>query len=96
MNSQGEYISDEEGINATFYIGDSSKKTGIYRRDEIGKKRKVNGYYLTEAQTLIIETELVNVEENSAKSLKFIYETNGEEYEKVVDWSTLSTLKTNN
>ncbi|WP_162632608.1 hypothetical protein [Paraliobacillus zengyii] len=56
----------------------------------------MNGYYLTEAQTLIIETELVNVEENSAKSLKFIYETNGEEYEKVVDWSTLSTLKTNN
>ncbi|WP_443258382.1 lipoprotein [Virgibacillus sp. L01] len=96
VNSQGEKLSAEKGISATFYIGDSLKKTGVYRRDEIGDKDKVKGYNLTEEQTLIMETRLVNVKENSVKNLKFIYEINGEEYEKVVEWDTLSTLRTNN
>lgn len=96
LNSQGENISPEKGINATFYIGDSSKKTGVYSRDKIGDKEGVKGYNLTEEQTLIMETRLISVEENSANSLKFIYETNGKDYEKIVEWNTLSSLKTNN
>lgn len=33
VNSQGEKLSTEKEINAVFYIGDSSKKTGVYKRD---------------------------------------------------------------
>lgn len=95
VNSQGENLSAEKGINASFYIGDKYKQTGVYRRDEIGDKEKVKGYNLTEEQTLIMETRVVSVEENSAKNLEITYETNGEEYEKVVEWNTLSTLRTN-
>ncbi|WP_226036818.1 lipoprotein [Aquibacillus saliphilus] len=95
VNSQGENLSAEKGISATFYIGDSFKKTGVYVREDIGDKEKVNGYKLTEEQTLIMETSLASVKDDSAKNLKFIYETNGEEYEKVVEWNTLSTLRTN-
>lgn len=96
VNSQGENISAEKGISASFYIGEKNKKNGIYRRNEIGDTEKVDGYKLAEEQTLIMETILVNVEENSTKNLKFIYEINGEEYEKVVKWNALSTLRTNN
>ncbi|WP_117161140.1 hypothetical protein [Paraliobacillus sp. X-1268] len=70
VNSQGENISAEKGINASFYIGDRYKKTGVYSRDEIGEKEKVEDYNLNEEQTLIMETRLVSAEENSAKNLK--------------------------
>ncbi|WP_181347033.1 hypothetical protein [Thalassobacillus sp. CUG 92003] len=83
---------ERTAMNANFYIGAETKKTGVYRRDKIGEKQDVQGYRLSEHQTLIMELN-VNEELNSAERLKFVYEVDGKQEQKVINWDTLQELK---
>ncbi|MBA2174861.1 hypothetical protein H0266_08145 [Halobacillus locisalis] len=75
-----------------FYIGEETKKTGIYTREKIGEKTAVEGYTLEEKQTLIMEWTMPESVTDKSSKLQFIYEIDGQEYQKEVEWDTLTEL----
>ncbi|WP_181348594.1 hypothetical protein [Thalassobacillus sp. CUG 92003] len=95
IEEDGTPISSEKGITANFYIGDEHKKSGVYRRDEIGEYTKVNGAELEDRQTLIMEYTLSHVPKNSLNRIKLSYEVDGKSFSESYTWSTLKELETN-
>ena len=79
-------------IQPSFYIGEETKKTGIYQREKIGEKTDVDGYTLEEKQTLIMEWTVPESVADKSSKLQLTYEIEGQEYQKEVEWDTLTEL----
>ena len=79
-------------IQPSFYIGEETKKTGIYKREKIGEKTDVEGYTLEEKQTLIMEWTVPESVADKSSKLQLTYEIEGQEYQKEVEWDTLTEL----
>lgn len=77
---------------ATFYIGEPTKKTGLYQREEIGEKQKVQGYTMEENQTLIMKISTPEVPTDQMLNVRFTYEVGGEQFHRDVEWDTLNEL----
>ncbi|SIS45419.1 hypothetical protein [Salimicrobium flavidum] len=92
VNEAGEPINASEGIEASFYVGADTKQTGVFRREEIGEKQQVEGYELTEEQTLIMQVKVTNTTEGENRKLSLTYSSGGEEYEKLLEWEPISDL----
>ncbi len=76
----------------SFYIGEETKKTGIYTREKIGEKTDVDGYTLEEKQTLIMEWTVPESVADKSSKLQLTYEIDGQEYQKEIEWDTLTEL----
>ncbi|WP_079707706.1 hypothetical protein [Paraliobacillus ryukyuensis] len=86
-------ITSEAGIAYKFYVGDQSKKTGVYMREDIGEKEPIDGFKIKDSNTLILELSLSSVQSNPNRALSIKYIENGEEKEQTLQSSLLSNLK---
>ncbi|CQR47524.1 hypothetical protein BN1058_01847 [Paraliobacillus sp. PM-2] len=92
----GKRITENSGIAYTFYIGDPMKKTGVYKRKDIGEKKSIKGFTINDANTLILELSLLNIESNDNRSIHIKYLQNGEKKEQILQSSLLENLSTSN
>lgn len=90
----GSPITSESGIIYTFYAGDKDKKTGVYRREEIGSVEKVEGFEIGDEGTLVMETIMTDVKPNEKQKLRIHYTVNGQEREQIVSSGTVENLET--
>ncbi|SDJ13471.1 hypothetical protein [Salimicrobium halophilum] len=93
VDEEGEPVNSSQGISASFYVAADTKQSGVYRRDDIGEKQRVDGYELTEEQTLIMQLKLNNVRENENRRLKVLFTSGDEVHEKLLEWEAVEGLK---
>ncbi|MCA0970739.1 hypothetical protein LCM20_09075 [Halobacillus litoralis] len=82
----------DAAFQPAFYIGESTKRTGIYSRQEIGERTEVEGYPVQNEQTLIMQWTAPDDATNQTYNLQITYESGGEEYQKEVEWGTLTEV----
>ncbi|WP_182199314.1 hypothetical protein [Paraliobacillus salinarum] len=91
-----EPVTENSGIAYTFYGNDSEKKTGVYKREDIGEKQNIKGFTVDDENTLILELSLLDVESNDNRAMRIEYIQNGEQKEQILKSSLLENLNTSN
>ncbi|MFB1049396.1 glycosyltransferase [Paraliobacillus sp. JSM ZJ581] len=73
-----------------------TKETGVYKRKDFGEKETINGFTVGNANTLILELSLLDVESNNNRAMRIKYIQNGEKKEQILKSSLLENLNTSN
>lgn len=85
---------DNDRINYVFYGADANKKTGLYKREEIGDIEEIKGFKVDGKSTLVLEITLNNIIKDSNRGMKIKYTINGEEKEQLIESPMIQNLRT--
>ncbi|MFC7686460.1 hypothetical protein [Ureibacillus sp. GCM10028918] len=85
---------EEDGIDYEVFGADPMKSSGIYTEPNLGIVSNINSLEIKDEGKIVFLFSLNDVEKDSERRVKIKFDSNGEEFEKVVVWNTLEELTT--